>query len=73
MPSASRTKNDRIIIRTTVEEREWVTHAASLRGLSLAEYVRRAINVSLRHEGVDAVLFLERERRRAPRHQDAPL
>jgi hypothetical protein len=29
--------------------------------MSLAEYVKRAINTQLRREGVDAVLFRERD------------
>lgn len=49
----------RLIIRATKDELDWVKHAASLRHLSITEYVKRAINASLRHEGVDAVLFRE--------------
>lgn len=41
------------------DELAWVRHAAGLRRLSLAEYVRRAINLSLSREGVDAVLLKE--------------
>ncbi len=52
-----RPKAARLIIRTTAEELDWVKHAADLRGLSMAEYVTRAINVQLRREGGDAVLF----------------
>lgn len=51
-----------ITIRVTEDERAWVEHAASLVGLSLAEYVKRAINARLRREGVDAVLIRERGR-----------
>lgn len=46
-------------IPMTAEERDWVKHAARLRGLSAVEYVRRAINMSLRREGVDAVLLAQ--------------
>lgn len=51
----------RIIIRASTTEVDWVKHAASLHGWSLSEYVKRAINAALRKEGVDAVLFGERE------------
>lgn len=47
----------RLILRVTKDELDWVKHAAALREMSLAEYVRRAINASLLKEGVDAVLF----------------
>ena len=53
----------RLKVWMTDEEFEWVKHAANLRHVSLAEYVKRAINASLRREGVDAVLFREREAR----------
>jgi hypothetical protein len=43
----------------TKDEHYWVSHAASLRSLSFHEYVVRAINASLRREGVDAVLLKE--------------
>jgi uncharacterized protein (DUF1778 family) len=56
----SQRDNTRLIIRATKEEVDYVKHAASLRGLSMAEYVKRAINASLRRQGVDAVLFRER-------------
>jgi hypothetical protein len=46
-----------IEIRTTNDEYEWVEHAASLCGLDVDQYVRQAINASLRREGVDAVLL----------------
>lgn len=49
----------RLIIRATKDEVDWVKHAADLRGLSMAEYVKRAINAQLQREGVDAVLFRE--------------
>jgi hypothetical protein len=49
----------RLEIACTDEELDWVRHAAKLRGLSLVEYVKRAINASLQREGVDAVLFRE--------------
>jgi predicted DNA binding CopG/RHH family protein len=51
----------RIVIRASEDELDWVKHAASLRQMSLAEYVKRAINTQLRREGVDAVLFRERD------------
>jgi hypothetical protein len=47
----------RIVIQCSLDERRWVEHAASLRGLSLFQYVKEAINASLRREGVDAVLL----------------
>lgn len=43
------------------EEREWVKHAAKLRGLSMAEYVKRAVNAALIRDGVDAYLFAEKD------------
>lgn len=49
-----------LTIPVTADELAWVRHAAGLRRLSLAEYVRRAINQSLLREGVDAVLLQER-------------
>jgi uncharacterized protein (DUF1778 family) len=48
-----------IRLQATVEEHDWLKHAARLRHISVAEYIRRALNVSLRREGVDAVLFRE--------------
>lgn len=51
------TKGARLILRATQDELRQVKHAASLRGLSMAEYVKRAINHSMMREGVDAVLF----------------
>ena len=56
----------KIVVNATVDEYDWVKHAASLVHLSLAEYVKRAINASLRKEGVDAVLFRERSGRTEP-------
>ncbi len=47
----------RIDISVSLDERRWVEHAARLRHISLSEYVRQAINASLRREGVDAVLL----------------
>lgn len=41
------------------DELRWVEHAASLRGQTAEEYVKRAINAALRKQGVDAVLFGE--------------
>lgn len=49
-----------IAIAVDAEEYRWVKHAASLRHVSLAEYVKQAINASLRKEGVDAVLLREK-------------
>ena len=49
----------RLNIPISSVELDWVEHAASLRGLQSVEYVRRAINLSLRNEGVDAVLLAE--------------
>lgn len=46
-----------ILLVLSEEEHDWVRHAAALRSLSLDEYVKRAINAQLRHEGVDAVLL----------------
>lgn len=43
----------------TDTEHDWLRHAAHLKHMSLAEYVRRAINAQLRREGVDAVLLKE--------------
>ena len=43
----------------TVEERDYVKHAASLRNLTLREYIVRAINASLRRDGVDALLIMQ--------------
>jgi hypothetical protein len=58
-PSASPASTEAlpISVPVTTEELNWVLHAASLRRLTLVEYVRRAINLSLRKEGVDAVLL----------------
>ena len=46
-----------LVVRGTQQEIDWVKHAASLRHLSVSEYVKRAVNAQLRKEGVDAVLF----------------
>jgi predicted HicB family RNase H-like nuclease len=56
----ARPRFERLIIRVNDTELSWVQHAAKLRHMSLAEYVRQAINASLRKEGVDAVLLRER-------------
>lgn len=61
----------RLILRVTRNELDWVKRAARLRHLSLAEYVKRAINASLQREGVDAVLFTEREPAIITRHASA--
>jgi uncharacterized protein (DUF1778 family) len=47
----------RFVLRLNAEERDWVEHAASLVHQSMTEYIRRAINMRLRREGVDAVLL----------------
>lgn len=52
-------------VRLTDEELDWLKHASGLRGLTVNEYVRRAINMSMRKEGVDAVLMKERPSRKA--------
>lgn len=49
-----------IQVSATDTEYDWLAHAAKLRGLTIREYVVKAINASLRREGVDAVLFRER-------------
>jgi hypothetical protein len=46
-------------IIVTDDEAAQVRHAARLRHLSTGEYIKRAINASLRREGVDAVLLRE--------------
>ena len=46
-------------LKLSAEELDWVEHAARLRHIPTEEYVRRAINLSLRKEGVDAVLLEE--------------
>ena len=50
----------------TGSELDYVTHAANLRGQSLLEYVKRAINAALMKQGVDAVLFGEDDEAAAP-------
>lgn len=54
-----RKEQSRLIVRVSKDELDYVKHAAALRHLSMAEYVKRAINAQLRREGVDAVLFRE--------------
>jgi len=49
----------RLSIPISAEELDWVEHAARLRHLPVVEYVRRAINLSLRKEGVDALLLAQ--------------
>jgi hypothetical protein len=58
-----KTKAREVIIRATADEYNWLAHAADLRHLSVGEYVKRAINAQFCREGVDAVLFREREPR----------
>ena len=48
-----------IKIPASRDEIEQLDLAASLRDLSVLEYVRRALNAQMRREGVDAVLFRE--------------
>jgi hypothetical protein len=55
----------RIELYATREEYEQVKLAASLRHLSMPEYIRQALNAQMRREGVDAVLFEERDDRRS--------
>ena len=57
---------DRIIIRCSDEEADWLKHAAKLRRQTVSRYVKTAINESLIDQGVDAVLF-NIERRSAPK------
>lgn len=51
-----RSPND-VRVFNSLHERQWVAAAAGLAGLSMRDYVRRAINRSLRKEGCDAVLL----------------
>lgn len=46
-------------LRFSEDETEQLRLAASLKHMTVAEYVRRAINAQLRKEGVDAVLMKE--------------
>ena len=50
-------------IYVSADERRWLLHAASLRHISLDEYIRRALNESLIREGVDALLIMTKEDR----------
>jgi hypothetical protein len=52
-----------LVITVNRAEREQVKLAASLKLMSVREYVRRAINRSLVRDGVDAVLLRELEDR----------
>ena len=56
-------KDNRIVIRASADENRQIRLSARLRHQSVAEYVKRALNASLRHQGIDAVLFRERESR----------
>jgi len=49
-----------IRLRVTRDEREQIKLAAKLCALSSDQYIRRAINALLRHQGVDAVLLREK-------------
>lgn len=53
-------KSKSITVPVTIEEFEWVAAAASLNGITVREYVVRAINQRLRSQGVDAILLAER-------------
>lgn len=64
-PKRMHWKRRRILIVASDSMRRQVELAASLRGFTVVEYVKRAINASMRSEGVDAELFAERERRTA--------
>lgn len=50
---------ERLSITASADEIEFLAVAAGLRAQSVEEYVKRAINASLRKQGVDAVLFRE--------------
>lgn len=50
-------QRESLMICATPEELDWLRHAASLRRLPVAEYVKEAVNDRMRREGVDAVLF----------------
>lgn len=52
-----------LLIRASREELEQLRLAAKLRHLSVAEYVKRALNTQMRKEGVDAVLFRQSDDR----------
>jgi hypothetical protein len=47
----------KLVVFCSKDEAVYLQHAAGLRGLSVSEYVKQAINASLLREGVDAVLF----------------
>jgi uncharacterized protein (DUF1778 family) len=53
--------SERLVVRVSAEELDWLKHAAKLRHRSVSEYVKRALNAQLRREGVDAVLFKLRD------------
>ena len=55
----------RMELYATRDEYEQVKLAARLRHLSVPEYIRRALNAQMRSEGVDAVLFEERDDKRS--------
>lgn len=58
-------RNGKLIgVNVSEQERDYVEHAAKLRGLSLQQYVKRAINEALQRDGVDALLLKLRERPR---------
>jgi hypothetical protein len=62
-----------VLLRAEKVEIDWLRHAASLKRVTVVEYIRRAINVQLCADGVDAVLFQEThnssDRRRYPRER----
>lgn len=56
---AASLSSSREVLTLSADEREWLEHAASLNGLTIREYVVRAVNDRLRKQGVDAVLLRE--------------
>jgi hypothetical protein len=62
MPSNQPTQAQALTISATRDEIVQVRHAAKLRRMPVAEYIKRALNAQMRHEGVDAVLFAVKER-----------
>ncbi len=58
-PADARTPSRSLLIRASREELDQLRHAASLRRVAVAEYIKRALNTQMRKEGVDAVLFRE--------------
>jgi uncharacterized protein (DUF1778 family) len=54
-------RTERLNVRFSGEEIDYLKHAASLNRQSVAEFVRKAINTELRKRGVDAVLMREKD------------